>query len=151
MGLNASHGCFYGSHRLFNRWRTALAVAAELPPLELMDGHYGSLVNGDALEVPTFGSVYPEDRCYRRLARLDAHLPIRWECLKPDVLYDLLHHSDCEGSLPATLCAPLADRLEELLPALPADSAYCAHQTLTRAFLSGLRLAASQNEDVTFR
>ena len=38
-----------------------------------------------------------------------------------DALWLLLAHSDCEGEIPWEGCGRLADRLEELLPALDAD------------------------------
>ena len=39
---------------------------------------------------------------------------IRWDSLKPDVLHELLNHSDCDGDIQWERCSDLADRLEEI-------------------------------------
>lgn len=62
-----------------------------------------------------------------------------------DVLSELLRHSDCDGELAAAICAPLANRLEGLLPLLGAHAA-----ERTQRFIAGLREAASCNEAVEF-
>lgn len=72
-----------------------------------------------------------------------------------DILFVLLTHSDCEGEIAVEDCAPLADRLEGLLPAIIADEAKeygypDYYTTSTQAFIKGLRLAASLNEPIEF-
>ena len=71
-----------------------------------------------------------------------------------DVLVALLNHSDCSGSLPWEICGALADRLEELLPALERKGDGGGHvghyADKTRAFVAGLREAYAVTEDVEF-
>ncbi len=77
-----------------------------------------------------------------------------WSSLGKDPLIVLLNHSDCDGIIKAKDCAPLADRLEKLLPALRSEGDGGGHigsyEEKTRQFINGLRLAASRNEDVDF-
>lgn len=87
---------------------------------------------------------------WRYLLKEVANIPP--EHLRPDVLYMLLNHSDCEGDIPSALCGLIADRLEELLPLMaeepgPGGDRY---QRLTQQFIDGLRLAAKLGEDVEF-
>jgi hypothetical protein len=87
------------------------------------------------------------------IRRLEEDLPISWDCLKPDALHFLLHHSDCDGEIPADLCAGIADRLEELLPKLPPGEGG-GHigdwRDKTQAFIDGLREASELGEAVDF-
>jgi hypothetical protein len=53
------------------------------------------------------------------MANLDDCLPIKWDCLKPSALHELLSHSDCDGEIAADRCGPIADALESLIPLLP--------------------------------
>lgn len=134
MGLDTSHDCWHGGYISFNVWREKLAEAAGLPPLQLMSGHYGGELKNCASG--PFKSY---------IEQVQHNLPIKWEALKPDVLYVLLDHSDCDGEIPADVCDSLADRLEELLPAMTGD-----WYGRTRQFIDGLRLAASENNPVEF-
>lgn len=149
MGLDCSHDCWHGAYSAFMRWREKLAEVAGLPPLMLMDGFYKPLNCGD---LPT---LYCGDRALANeyLSRIDKLLPISWDCLEDDVLHDLLYHSDCDGELDAEICAPLADRLEELLPLLPNGDGG-GHigdwRDKTQKFIDGLRLAAERGESVEF-
>lgn len=123
MGLSVSHDCWSGSCTAFSRFRRALARAAGMPDLGLMDG---------------FG-------------RSDGGLPIAWDSLRPDAVHHLLNHSDCDGVLKVEVLLPLAERLEELAQLLESDGvegprwADCA-----RAFASGCRDAAAAGEQVEF-
>lgn len=72
---------------------------------------------------------------------------IRWENLVYDPLFILLDHSDCDGEIVAADCAPLADRLEEIIPFL--ENEY--DQKRAQQFAIGLRKAAELNENVEFR
>lgn len=141
MGLDTTHDCWHGPYSAFHRWRIELAIAAGLPPLELMDGFFrrGELTD-DPLALVS--REWP-NRC----AATYRALPIRWESLKPSALYLLLHHSDCEGEIEAKDCAPIADELERLLPNLPQED---NHRERTRRFIAGLRLAAERGENVEF-
>ena len=79
---------------------------------------------------------------------------VSWLPMKNDPLVKLLDHSDSDGIIKASDCAPLADRLEELLPALREAGDGGGHigsyEEKTQQFIDGLRLAASRNEDVDF-
>jgi len=148
MGLDVSHDCWTGAYSAFMRWRTALAKAAGLPPLDFMEGFYKA---GDYRDPLYWAELVPgmEDG----FGRLREQLPIQWECLKPSPLHGLLSHSDCEGEIAWQDCGPIADALEALLPSLP-DGEGGGHignyRDKTSAFIAGLRLAASEEEDVEF-
>ncbi len=170
MGLDTTHDCWHGPYSAFNRWRQAVAKAAGIP-LYLMDGFH-QCPNATAMEWaaprdggPMCASPYgPLLHGWARQA--DDLLPISWNVLKPDVLHVLLNHSDCDGEIAAEHCAPLADRLEQLLPMLPTTYETGPHEGLhgpetitvhvhdapirARQFIDGLRLAASRNEPVGF-
>jgi hypothetical protein len=152
MGLDTSHGCWHGAYSEFHRWRQHIAVAAGLPPLELMKGFYGRIRSAN----PTFslGAAGEDLKVLESFVQLENRgLPISWDCLRPDQhLYFLLSHSDCDGQIPADICGPLADRLEQLLPLLTVDCG--GHigdiNEKTRTFIDGLRKAHSANEAVEF-
>lgn len=144
MGLDVTHDCWHGPYSAFHRFRAALAKAAGLPPLALMDGFYGgSLI--DDFEWQLSRDVRDS------LARKTEGLPIRWSCLRRDPLHVLLNHSDCDGVLPVRSLIPLAKRLEELVPLLATEGeegqrwAECATQ-----FARGCRDAAEARERVEF-
>jgi len=120
MGLTVSHGCFNDPYSRFNLWRCAIAAAVGIP-LERIEG-FLSEEEGET---------------------------IAWSCLDPDVLHILLSHSDCDGSIAARDCGPLADGLEEILPLLSDDPGEDV-QTPTKLFIRGLRLAAVRQEDIIF-
>lgn len=92
-----------------------------------------------------------------QLEEMDGYSPgtgISWAELKPDILHVLLNHSDCDGSIAAEFCGPLAERLRELLPELsllPHSSGYI-DDTVERTvrFIDGLEWAAESGEDVEF-
>lgn len=75
---------------------------------------------------------------------------IKWESLEPDVLHELLNHSDCDGEIRHEVCGPLADRLEELLPMLK-DQLPLWTGRYTEQFIAGLRDASNAGENVEFR
>lgn len=134
MGLDCSHSAWHGAYTAFHRWRKALAQAAELPPIDLMEGFYG---HGGR----TFEGV--------------EGLPILWSALKPDPLHLLLHHSDCDGEIAPEDCGPIADSLERLLPKLGDDGeGHIAHRggmrAVTEQFIRGLRAAAAAGEPLDF-
>lgn len=139
MGLDTTHNCWHGGYIYFMHWRKAIARAAGLPPLEAMENFF------DGQKFAKHKSLLPDVLVFLWPDAIMDDLPIRWEALRPDVLHELLNHSDYDGKLPAAICAPLADRLAELLPILPE-----AWNDLTVQFIEGLRVAASRNEDVEF-
>lgn len=166
MGLDTTHGCWHGAYSAFGRWRDGLAQAAGIP-LHLMEGFYSAdpsevfhgVPSRAALEWaapreggPLCKSHYGPE-LYHWIERVIEWLPISWDVLKPDVLHVLLNHSDYDGEIEAEYCAPLADRLEELLPLLPSerDAGHIGDwREKTQQFIDGLRLAASQGEAVGF-
>src|SRR3990167_2324187 len=108
MGLDTSHDCWHGSYSAFMRWRRMLARIAGLPPLDLMERFYVAGDYNDPIKAARRG-LGMEDA----FTEIQESLPIRWACLLPDVLHELLMHSDCDGELPTAICGPLADRLQE--------------------------------------
>lgn len=142
MGLSVSYDCFNYSYGYFHQWRKELARVAGLPPLELMEGFF--FQEGSPTENPFWKYKY-ETNPSPMIGDLLNRLPIKWECLKKDCLYELLWHSDCEGYLRVGLLKPLADRLEKLLPKLSGEWI-----PVTEKFIKGLRKAASKRKRVTF-
>lgn len=154
MGLDTTHDCWHGAYSAFNRWRAELARVSGVP-LDLMEGFYDPSPDSydmNLSKIAKFLGSTPLDFCGSALLRYAAFLPIRWDILKPDVLYVLLDHSDCDGDIPADQCEPLANRLEELLPLLHGDGGGHVgdYRQTTERFIKGLRLAASLGEAVEF-
>jgi hypothetical protein len=153
MGLDTSHDCWHGAYSAFMRWRQAVAMAAGLPPLDLMEGFYGSLYRDDGASLPTLyhGFKHTDDRY---LERIDSGLPISWDCLKPSPLHELLSHSDCDGEIPWESCGPIADALEALLPEMEGMGDLGGHigdaKAKTQTFIDGLRAAYTARENVEF-
>lgn len=142
MGLDTTHGCWHGAYSAFSRWRDGLAVAA------------GYTFHKDDLGRLTV------DIDWGNVERTIGHDLIgRWPAMPvrpdgtPDPLIVLLAHSDCEGEIQADFCAPLADRLEELIPLLEGEDGG-GHIGLftekTQTFVDGLRRAAAAGESVGF-
>jgi hypothetical protein len=156
MGLDCSHDAWRGAYSAFMRWRQKLAEVAGLPPLELMEGFYRPL---DTEFQPTLyhgpgtrdGAHGPDTAPY--LASLDDRLPIKWECLQPSALHELLWHSDSDGEIPPDRCGPIADALEALIPLLPDENAG-GHignwRAKTQQFVDGLRAAAADGAPLDF-
>ena len=155
MGLDISHDCWHGAYSAFMRWRSHIAAAAGLPPLRMMEGIwekdpectiYGS---GDGL-----GSV--RDAILERLGQVVyCALPIRWASLKPMPLFELLHHSDCDGFIPAASCGPIADDLQSIVNSGALDGQDLGGhigdiKEKTQTFIDGLRAASDAKEDVRF-
>jgi hypothetical protein len=152
MSLNCTHAAWVGDTFAFKTWRRKLAEAAVLPPLDLMEGFYTSLAPYNYGSPPTLSSIADKETA-ERLSILEPGLPIQWECLKPDVLHELLYISDYRGSIPAERCAALADRLDALAPKMPEtdDTRRSRNwREKTRAFAAGLRRAAAAGEPLTF-
>jgi len=168
MGLDTTHGCYSGGYAGFNEWRKHLAKAANLPPLEIMDGFW------DDRKKQLYEEAKKREGCVYTgrgiFYYLHDFLPIKWDILKPDILHLLLNHSDCDGCIDADICEPLADRLEQLLPyfkhkenfmpKLPKNFKYMSdpndrfiykiYEKITIDFIAGLRRAAKRKQKVTF-
>ena len=141
MGLDTSHECWHGSYSSFSRWRDKLAEAAgyTFHPLPGDRGMPSSVVLVDL----DWGGI--EAIIGRHLLGKWPRMPVRPDGTA-DPLIVLLAHSDCEGEIQAEFCAPLANRLEALLPLL-GDEAYIAK---TQTIIGGLRVAAAADEPVQF-
>lgn len=157
MGLDCSHNAWHGAYFAFMRWRQKIAHVAGLPPLELMEGFFTPNYRGMRTfeGIPTFylGGARDDDLVVSGIRQLEERLPIKWECLKPSPLHELLFHSDCDGEIPSDRCAAIADALEALIPLLPNEDGG-GHignwRDKTKQFVSGLRSAAEANEPLDF-
>jgi hypothetical protein len=152
MGLDTTHNAWHGAYSAFMRWRKEIAKAAGLPPLELMEGFFTPI---GAQGIATFyiGRAIDDDLVRNSFKGIEERLPIKWECLKPSPLHELLYHSDCDGEIPAESCGPIADELENLLPRMPEGEAG-GHignwRDKTQRFIDGLRAAATAGEPLEF-
>ena len=151
MGLDTSHDAWSGAYSAFHTWREMIVDAAGLPPLVLMEGFYQPLYcRGYSPPTLWYGLETMETKY---MDDLDNFLPIKWECLKPSPLHELLCHSDCEGEIPADHCAAIADALEAVIPKLP-DKDVGGHignvRKKTQRFVDGLRAAAEAGEPLDF-
>jgi len=149
MGLNVSHGCWNAPYSAFMRWRTKIAEVAGLPPLSLMEGFYHP---DDDMGAFCLLKYSKDELMVNSIQRkvLD-YLPISWDCLKPSALHELLHHSDCDGSIKPHRCRSIANALEELLPKLKDEDEYANNfHTKTKTFIDGLRKAAKARQTVQF-
>lgn len=150
MGLDTSHDCWHGAYSAFMRWRIKITELAGLPPLELMEGFYNpkSTVSRDPIFWAKKGL-----RDEEAFSDMQAQLPIKWNCLKPSPLHDLLNHSDCDGDIAWEQCGPIADELEKLLPLFPNGDGG-GHignwKDKTAQFIAGLRKASEAKENVDF-
>lgn len=153
MGLDCSHDAWHGAYSAFMRWRKEIAKVAGLPPLELMEGFYCP-TRGNGHDIPTiYLGPNTDDLTRNCITQLEASLPIRWDCLKPSPLHELLNHSDCDGEIAADRCGPIADELEKLIPLLPDGEAggHIGHwREKTQQFVKGLREAAAAGEPLDF-
>jgi hypothetical protein len=149
MGLDCSHDAWHGAYSAFMRWRRKLAEVLGIPPLDLMEGFF------DADEYGTlhFGQNNQDSIYASKRAQLDMLLPISWACLKPNPLYELLSHSDCDGNIPYDHCWAIAEELEKLIPLLP-EGGSGGHiqdwKEKTKTFVDGLRTAYMAKEDLEF-
>lgn len=148
MGLDTTHDCWHGAYSAFSRWREKLAEVAGYTFHDMtLDGKpYGP---GQAVDID-WGNI--EKTIGRDLFGRWPSMPVRPDGTA-DPLIVLLAHSDCEGEIQADFCAPLADRLEELIPLLGDEDGgghigYFSEKTQT--FVNGLRLAAEAGEPVGF-
>ncbi len=133
MGLDTTHNCWHGAYSSFMRWRIKLC------------------------EVSGYGNIFDYDYFWENDTRISkAKKPRPWP-ENNDILIELLTHSDCDGEILSEKCGSLADRLEQLLPALKVcdisneASGYCDRfSDITNDFIKGLRLAFKKKENVEF-
>lgn len=143
MGLDTSHDCWHGSYSAFNRWRDKLAEVAGYT------GHPNA--NGSTTIDIDWGCI--EGVIGRDLDGKWPFMPVRPDGT-PDPLIVLIAHQDCDGEIQAEFCAPLADRLEELIPLLGEEDGrghVGLYRDATQTFIAGLRNAAKAKESVEFR
>lgn len=133
MGLDTTHDCWHGAYSAFNRWRNELGRVA---------GYY----------LAKQGDLGIETVCLNWSTLPPGATEGDWPDTPHDPLLVILAHSDCDGQINARDCAPLADRLEALLPQLAGDGGghVGLYRDKTAAFIAGLRTAAAAGEDVEF-
>lgn len=124
MGLDTTHGCWNGPYSAFHRWRCHLhGLITKSEP----EYRYGSWDE-------SLRRAWDEGR-YE-----DQSVPINV----------LMLHSDCDGEIPAEVCGPLADALQEIVDGLPARALYDTIRPATERFIAGLRRAQEAGESVEF-
>lgn len=139
MGLDTSHDCWHGAYSAFTRWRHELAKAAGYAVCKVKydDGMTQDMIMLD----------------WGRIGRDNPGHPLgEWNTTVDDPLLYLFMHQDCEGVIHPAQAAPLADRLEELLPLLEGDGGghIGIYRDKTQKFIDGLRKAVAAGEDVDF-
>ena len=143
MGLDTSHDCWHGPYSSFMHFRMAIANHVGLP-LRLMQGFIDDKDLGD-VKIPGQQGI--------------AAIP--WSVLKPDPLWGLLNHSDCDGIILHGDCHPIAERLHDIAAEMESNPPDEQHGSMVgysskyliqqvRQFEIGLRLAASVGENVDF-
>ncbi len=146
MGLDTSHDCFHGGYGFFMRYRKAIAKVINVPYM-LMEGLCEYSYDSDN---PEDEKEFNELEWSHSLAKhimieCQDMLPIKWEVLKPDPLYVLLCHSDCDGYIFSEDTKSIADRLQEIQVYLPEE----LHET-NEKFIKGLLKAHKRNEKISF-
>lgn len=148
MGLRTTHDAWLGSYTSFAGWRMGLAGAAGYEVDAQPDPETGRISFTDLCESP-----YPIADWQMTPQRIIGD----WSAEPPpaDPLLVLLIHSDCDGHIAPEQAAPLADRLEHLIPKIPEytndNEDQMQLQYLTRKFVAGLRQAVRRNQHVIFR
>ena len=130
MGLDTSHDAWHGPYSTFHEWRKLVAKVA------------GYEVSGDDWTVDWEGRTGDE---------VDG----TWAKTPDDALLVLLAHSPDDGEIWPAQAEPLANRLEELLPAISRESGMddiyrCFAATAAKRFIVGLRRAVEEGEPVLF-
>lgn len=148
MGPDTTHDCWHGAYSAFTRWRDKLGeVAGYTYHHDVHELSEGTVMRSTRV-TPDIDWGNIEATIGRDLFGKWPAIPVRPDGT-PDPLIVLLAHSDCEGEIQANFCAPLADRLEELLPLLGDEEGgghIGAYADKTRTFIDGLRRAADLGE-----
>lgn len=152
MGLDISHDAWHGAYSAFHRWRQEIAKVAGLPPLELMEGFYHKGDSHDPMAMLNYRYPNGDELDVYTLREIFKKLPIKWDCLKPMALHELLYHSDCDGYINPGACKKIADELEVLLDKLEGDGGghIGNYRAKTEQFIKGLREAHSKKQKLMF-
>lgn len=134
MGLDTTHDCWHGPYSAFGRWREWLN-------LFVMQAR-GEAGDERAKEIAGMGATREAImRAWDEGHYDDESVPINV----------LMGHSDCDGEIPAKMCGPLADALQEIIDKrMPARALYDEKRPATERFIAGLRRAAEAGEPVGF-
>jgi hypothetical protein len=141
MGLDTTHDAWHGAYSAFSRWRDKLAEAAGYDTVKL------SLEEMGRTMVCIDWGPWPKSAYYD-----PPYIPCRLDGT-PDPLLLLIMHSDCEGKIRHEFLAPLADRLEELIPRIDNEDGHGHignYGDKTRTFVAGLRRAIEAGEELGF-
>ena len=132
--MNISHGCYSGPPPQFDALRLMWAQTAGYGVIDYRDRGGPVMPNLD-YDVFTEGDFMGE-----------------WPDGAPDdPLVILLVHVEDKGTIKATHCSYLADRLEDLEGRMMAGGDFNrAWVLITQQFVRGLRTAAAFNQDVVF-
>lgn len=151
MGLDTSHNAWHGAYSAFNRFRTEIAHLAGFPPLELMEGYWGT--NDNPFTLLDYKYPIGNELEYSNIRRLKERLPIKWDVFEKHDLIVLLTHSDCDGDINPGECKRIANGLEKLLPLMDGKD-LGGHignlQEKTKQFIKGCREAHAKKEKLTF-
>ena len=166
MGLSVSHDCWQSSYSTFTEWRRLLALAAGMPPLDMMEGYFYDYQHGDkgyVAEKSWYVSIGSErvpasisESLSPRMRQAVRALPIAWKYFEKDPLSILLAHSDSGGIIEHKDCAPLAKRLLEIAGSIAPEPEpghpWGVDWARRRAeeFAAGLMRAHEAGEDVEF-
>lgn len=134
MGLDTTHDCWHGPYSQFMRWRQWL-------------NHFIMEDRGNAGDVAArnIGHMGATDAAIQK-AWADGHYSDQSVPINV-----LMGHSDCDGDIPAEICGPLADALEDLLDRhMPQRGIYDEQRPATERFIRGLQKAAAADEAVGF-
>jgi len=133
MGLDTTHGCWNGPYSQFARWRQWLNL--------FVMTKRGQAGDESAKQISYMGAIAEAiDRAWSEGHYEDQSIPINV----------LMNHSDWDGDIPADVCGPLADALEDLLDQMPERGIYDEKRPATERFIRGLRRAAEAGEAVEF-
>lgn len=172
MSMSVSHKCFDGSYGAFTEWRRAVALAAGLPPLDMMEGYYHEReldkigdpdvdrlswhedsewfvrIGSERIPASISQSLSP---AMRRVVRA---LPLSWDYYRNDPLTVLLTQCDSEGAIEHKHLKPIVERLRDIMPKMPGEDAYAGLRLTVRGrtlqFIEGLILAHELGENVEF-
>ena len=155
MGLDTSHNCWHGSYMAFGAWRQQVARA-------------GGYTVKEQSDVPWTAIDLPWEMFKQENYKGDW---VNGPAVEDPLLY-LIVHSDCDGVIHPEEARHLAERLEQILPALTIETAPDLAERLekflpgltvernwmsqewlekaTKQFIKGLREAAAAGEDVEF-
>lgn len=130
MGLDCSHDAFHGAYSAFNRLRQTIAKATDgsFPPHEDKELDDNLWYWGDSFSRKTHPG-----------------------------LFIFMQHSDCDGEISPDDCIKIANDLESLLPEMEKHGIGTGHvmvrggySSVVKKFITGCRLAAKNNEVLTF-